>query len=152
MPYPTRTEVYTLFKNLETPPDGSKSFFSRFSPTVKFTAVGPPNSPYAAEYKSLSEFMEGGFAKLGQAVRPPGFKFRLVNGIEGVTVDEGSGMAAVMFDCVDTCTHSGVEYAQHYAWFVRFDEEGMIVEARAYLDHGYLDRVLGEELRRMGVY
>jgi ketosteroid isomerase-like protein len=151
MPYPTREEVYALFSLLETPPTGPPQFFARFSPDVKFFAIGPPTSRHAAEYASKDAFMAGGFAKLSKAVRPPGLKFKIVDGIEGVTVDEARGRAAVMFDTVDTFTHSGVEYAQHYSWHVKFNEEGMVIEARAYLDHGYLESVLGTELNRLGI-
>lgn len=151
MPYPTRNEVYNIFKLLENPPEGSKEFFEHFSPSVQFHAVGPPTSTHAENYNSKAEFLAGGFGKLSKAVRPPGIKFVIVNGIDGVTVDEARGMAAVMFDTVDTVTHSGVKYEQHYSWHVRFDEDGMISEAWAYLDHGYLEQILGSELKSMGI-
>ncbi len=45
-------------------------------------------------------------------------------------------------------TKGGVSYDQHYSWHVRFDEEGMIVEAKAFLDLQHLEEVLGGEVRR----
>lgn len=151
MPYPSRDEIFSIFQSLEDPPEGSKKLLDRFSANVKFTAVGPPTSPHAATYYSKADFLEGAFGKLGKAVRPPGIKFRLVDGIEGLTVDENRGLAVVMMDTVDTFTHSGVKYEQHYAWHLRFDSSGMITEVRAYLDHGHLEEVLGAELKKMGI-
>lgn len=151
MPYPTLEEVYAMFRGLEDPPDGSKTLFDRFSPSVQFTAVGPPTSPRAVTYSSKAEFLEGAFGKLGKAARPPGLRCKIVDGIDGITVDETRGRAAVMMDTVDTFTHSGVKYEQHYAWHVRFDTSGMITEVRAYLDHGHLEEVLGAELKKMGI-
>lgn len=152
MPYPTLEQVYDMFKLFEDPPEGSKRFFRDFvSPSVEFHAVGPPGSPHAAVYRSRDEFMAGGFGKLSRAVRAPGMKFRIVDGIDGVTVDEGRGRAAVMFDAADTVTHGGTPYRQRYSWHVRFGEDGLVTHVFAYLDHGYLDRVLGTELKRLGI-
>jgi len=152
MPYPTLEQVHDMFKLFEDPPEGSKRFFQdHVSPSVVFHAVGPPNSSHAAVYHSKEDFMAGGFGKLSKAVRAPGMKFKIVGGIDGVTVDEKRGRAAVMFDTQDTVTHSGTPYEQHYSWHVRFGEDALVTHVWAYLDHGYLDKVLGTELERLGM-
>lgn len=37
----------------------------------------------------------------------------------------------------------GSPYYQQYAWFLRFGDEGKVVQVRAYLDTATLDRGLG---------
>lgn len=39
MPYPTRQEVYDIFKNLGEPPNGIEKFFTYFSPDVKMGGI-----------------------------------------------------------------------------------------------------------------
>ena len=152
MPFPTREEAYNIFKLFESPPDGSRRFFEEFvSPNLEFHAIGPPTSSHAAVYHSKEDFLAGGFGKLGKAVKAPGMKFVIPGGIDGITVDEKRGFAAVRFDATDTVTHSGVPYQQHYSWHIRFGEDGIVSHIWAYLDHGYLQEVLGTELERLGI-
>lgn len=42
-----------------------------------------------------------------------------------------------------TCLN-GMPYNQQYAWIMRFDEKGTVVEARAYLDSALVQKAVDE--------
>jgi len=42
----------------------------------------------------------------------------------------------------DATCKNGMEYAQRYAWVLRFDEEGIVVQARAYLDSALVQKAV----------
>ena len=68
------------------------------------------------------------------------------------TVDlETVDLETVDLETVDTFTKGGVRYEQRYAWFVRFDEMGLMKEVRTWLDTFTLERVLGAERKRQGL-
>ena len=60
-------------------------------------------------------------------------------------------LETVDLETVDTFTKGGVRYEQRYAWFVRFDEMGLMKEVRTWLDTFTLERVLGAERKRQGL-
>lgn len=148
MPYPTREQVYALFQNLSNPPSGTHEFFTHLSPSVKYTIPG--HGRFAGVYTSRDAYFNGTWAKIRQALKPPGFTLVVTNGLDGVIAGQ-DGWAVVCLETRDTYTLSGVKYEQYYSWHCRFDEEGMIVEVRTYLDLGYLEEVVGTEMRKMGI-
>ena len=148
MPKPTRQEVYSIFKNLETPNGGTEEFFKSISPDVQYTVPG--HGRFAGTNKTKEDWYNA-LSKFRSVLRPPGFTFCVVNGIDGVVGGGEDGLAAVMLETVDTVTKSGVRYDQHYAWICRFDNDKKVVECRAYLDLGYLEDVLGKEIELQGI-
>lgn len=48
-------------------------------------------------------------------------------------------------------TKGGVPYEQHYSWHCRWNEDGKIVEVKAFLDSEQLERVFGGEKKRQGL-
>lgn len=149
MGYPSKEDVYNYFKLFESPLGDSRTqFFDRWADDIVFHIPG--HGPFAATYNGKDAYMKGGFSKLSQAIKDPGFTFKITNGLDGVSASP-DGRAAVMFDTVDTYQKNGTLYDQHYCWFLRFDDGGCLKEAWAFLDLGYLDDTLGAQLRSMGI-
>ena len=149
MPYPTREEVYAIFKNLENPPDGVDKFFTHFSPDVKY--IVPGHGRFTGTFARKEDYYNATWAKFRPCLRPPGFKFVITGGLDGVVVDQEGKKAVVLLETRDTVTKSGRVYEQFYSWHCTFNEEGLVVECRAYLDLGYLEEVLGSEMTREGI-
>jgi hypothetical protein len=77
--YPSRDEIFSIFKPLE---DGnSAETFKRVSPDVDWTVMG--THPCAGRYRSLKEFQEATFSRLGKIMKPPGLKLKVRNVIGG---------------------------------------------------------------------
>ncbi len=148
MPYPTRHQVYKIFKNLENPDGGIEEFFKSFSPNVEYTVPG--HGRFAGYYPRKEDYYNATWAKFRQVLREPGFKFLIVDGEDGVITGQ-DGWAVVIMQTVDTVTKSGVVYDQHYSWHCKFNEEKLVVKCRAYLDLGYLEDVLGTEMKLQGI-
>ena len=148
MPYPTRQEVYDIFKNLEHPPNGIEKFFESFSPDVKY--IVPGHGRFTGTFHRKADYYNATWAKFRPCLRPPGFRFVVTNGIDGVITGE-DGWAVVLLETVDTVTNSGVPYDQFYSWHCRFNTDKKVVECRAYLDLGYLEDVLGTEMTKEGI-
>lgn len=146
---PTREEVYAIFQLLSNPPEGTSKFFDRHvSPDVQFTVPG--HGRFAGHYASKESYMNGTWSKIRQALKAPGFSLCVTGGLNGMVVGD-DGRVAVMLETRETYTVSGVKYEQFYSWHCRFDEEKRMVECRAYLDLGYLEDIVGTEMKRMGI-
>lgn len=123
---PARTEVEALFKNMET--QNYAEFFKHVSPNVDWTVMG--THPCAGRYASLSEFQQATFARLGAIMKDPGIRLMVRNVIGGGVESE---WATVELVAVAECKN-GFQFDNTYAWCCRFDDEGTIVQVRAYLD------------------
>ncbi|KAI9661318.1 MAG: hypothetical protein M1821_009645 [Bathelium mastoideum] len=144
---PSRQEVYVIFKNLENPDGGIELFLKSFHPEVKY--IVPGHGRFARSYDRLEDYAAT-FSKLRKVLRPPGFKFIMTNGIDDVITGE-DGRAVVRIETQDTYTASGVEYKQYYSWHLKFNDEKQVVGCRAYLDLGYLEDVIGSEMKKQGI-
>ena len=78
-PYPTREEITSLFKNMETGNYGK--MFERISTNVDWTVMG--THPCAGRYTSLQEFQQGTLARLGKIMKEPGLRLMVRNVIGG---------------------------------------------------------------------
>lgn len=148
MPYPTRQEVYEMFLHLSNPPNGIDEFFKWFHPDVKY--IVPGHGRFTGTFDRKEDYYNATWAKFRPILQPPGFKFIITNGIDGVLTAE-DGWAVVIIQTVDTITKSGVVYDQYYSWHCKFNEDKKVVECRAYLDLGYLEDVLGTEMTKQGI-
>ena len=142
MPYPTRTQIHSILALLSQPPLGSDQFFAHVRDNVTYTVTG--KSFLSGVWTTKSSYRAATWAKIGKLVKPPGIKLEITKGEEGIIIGQ-HGWATADLYTVDTYTISGVRYDQSYAWHMRFDESGMIVEVKVWLDTLTLENVLGEE-------
>jgi ketosteroid isomerase-like protein len=77
--YPSREDIASIFRHLET--GDSAETFKRVSPDVDWTVMG--THPCGGHYKSLKEFQEATFQRLGKIMKPPGIKLKVRNVIGG---------------------------------------------------------------------
>jgi ketosteroid isomerase-like protein len=77
--YPSRKEIASIFRHLET--GDPAETFKRVSPDVDWTVMG--THPCAGRYKSLKEFKEATFQRLGKIMKPPGIKLKVRNVVGG---------------------------------------------------------------------
>ena len=145
MPYPTRSEVHAIFANLHNPPTGTEEYFKYIHPNVNWTVTG--HSRFSGTWHSKADYHAATWAKIGDLLAPPGYVLEVPGGEEGVIIGQ-DGWTVVEMKTVGVKTRGGADYLQHYSWHCRFDDDHMIVEAKAFLDLGHLEEVLGGEARR----
>ena len=78
-PYPTRSEIEAIFKNMET--GNYAATFERISPNVDWTVIG--THPYAGQYTSLEDFKKYTLARLGKIMKEPGIRLIVRSVISG---------------------------------------------------------------------
>lgn len=78
-PYPTREEITSIFKNMET--GNYSEVFKHVSPNVDWTVMGM--HPCAGRYKTLEDFQTATFARLGKIMKEPGIRLVVRNVIGG---------------------------------------------------------------------
>ncbi|KAM3422360.1 hypothetical protein BST61_g2719 [Cercospora zeina] len=122
--YPSASEIHALFSRLATEPE---LFFKRVAPNVDWTVMG--THPLAGRYHSLSDFQQATFARLGKIMKAPGIRLKPRNVIGGGEQEWCTVELVVNGDC-----ENGLAFDNCYAWCCRFDDSGVIVEVRAYLD------------------
>nr|OQO23154.1 hypothetical protein B0A51_09640 [Rachicladosporium sp. CCFEE 5018] len=138
-PYPTAAEIHTLFAYLSTT-HGDK-FWSRVSPHVDWLVPG--SNAASGHYHALADWMAGAAGVLNKAFPEP-LQLVVTNVIGG-----GEQEWAVAELSADTTCKNGLPYHQRYAWVCRFDDKGVIVQAknqglqvRAYLDTELVQQAL----------
>ncbi|KAF2804174.1 uncharacterized protein BDZ99DRAFT_467546 [Mytilinidion resinicola] len=134
-PYPTAPEISAIFKNMET--GNYPEVFKRVSPNVDWTVMG--THPCAGRYTTLAAFQKGTLKRLGAIMKEPGIKLKVRNVIGG-----GEQAWAVVELVADAECKNGMPFENTYAWCVRFDEEGMVVQVRAYLDSAMVKQAVEE--------
>ncbi|GIZ37949.1 hypothetical protein CKM354_000137700 [Cercospora kikuchii] len=122
--YPDASEIHALFSNLSTQPE---TFFERVAHDVDWTVMG--THPLAGRYNSLSDLQAATFARLGKIMKEPGIRLKPRNVIGG-----GEQEWCTVELVVNGVCENGLAFDNCYAWCCRFDESGVIVEVRAYLD------------------
>ena len=146
MPYPTRSQIYSLLSLLSQP--ASDQFFAHVLDDVKWTVTG--KSFLSGVWTTKASYRAATWAKIGALLKPPGIKLRITEGEEGIIVGQ-KGWATADLYTVDTYTNEGVRYDQAYAWHMRFDESGLIAEVKVWLDTLTLERVLGGEVTKQNM-
>ncbi|KAF2084505.1 hypothetical protein K490DRAFT_59482 [Saccharata proteae CBS 121410] len=127
--YPSRAEIESIFKNMET--GNFDQVFKRVSPNVDWTVMG--------HYTTLSSFQSATFARLAAVMKEPGIKLKVRNVIGG-----GDEPWAVVELIADAVCKNDLKFENTYAWVMRFDEEGMVVQVRAYLDSTLVKQAIEE--------
>ncbi|KAJ9627705.1 hypothetical protein H2203_002917 [Taxawa tesnikishii (nom. ined.)] len=119
--YPSRAELEELVSNLDKGKGNQAAFLSRVSPNVDWEVMG------SGRFHTLKDWKEGALDPINSALKEP-LQLRVRNVIGG-----DREWAVVELTADSTCKN-GMQYPQRYAWVMRFDENGIIVQVRAYLD------------------
>ena len=133
---PSKSEIEALFKNLET--GNAAAFMEHVSPNVDWTVMG--THPCAGHYKSLKDFQQATFARLGAIMKEPGIRLFIRNVIGGGREEDWATVEMV----ADAECKNGFNFENTYAWCCRFDENGTIVQIRAYLDSWMVKQAIEE--------
>jgi len=133
--YPSTEEIKQIFQNMET--GNYEEVFKRVASDVDWTVMG--THPCAGRYRSLADFQESTFKRLGAIMKPPGIRLKVRNVLGGVDQE----WAAVELIAEAECKN-GLNFDNTYCWVMRFDEEGKVVQVRAYLDSTIVKQALEE--------
>ncbi|QIX01344.1 hypothetical protein AMS68_006861 [Peltaster fructicola] len=135
MSFPSRAAIKEQFQHMA---DGDyEAFFKKVSPDVDWTVMG--THPCAGRYHSLQDFQEATLKRLGAIMQAPGMKLALRNVIGGG--DQPWATAELVTNAV--CKND-FHFDNCYAWVVRYNEQGIIVEVRAYLDSWMVNQAIVE--------
>ena len=108
-----------------------RAFFERWSPTVDCRIMGTHS--LSGHYHTLSDF-RAQFARMAPRMQP-GISMELT----GLTV---SGRTAVV-ELLAKCTQmNGDPYPQTHCWVLRYDEAGLVGQARMYMDGVLIDQTI----------
>ncbi|MEX3010047.1 nuclear transport factor 2 family protein [Hoeflea sp. TYP-13] len=128
----TRDDVIDLFAHLET--GHADEFFQRVAEDVQWTVMG--THPLAGTYTSKEEFLNATFRRLDKILEQ-GVRLKVTH-----TYLEGS-TAIVEMESLSVAK-SGKPFNNIYCWIVAFNESGMIVGVRAYVDTALVKEVIDE--------
>lgn len=146
--YPDRKYVYEVFRLFFDPPEGTKKFFDYVDDDVHWQVTG--HHRFSGTWTSKKDYYDATWANINLLLADPGYKLEVPGGEQGVIVGQ-DGWSVIEMKTVGTKTKSGVPYEQHYSWHCRWNKEGKIVEAKAFLDADHLEKVLGGEQRKLGL-
>ena len=111
-------------------------FFTKVSPSVDWTVMG--SHALSGRYTSLESFQRSTFARLTSRMQE-GMALRITQ----VIVDD-SNRACVELSAEGSKQKNGKPFNNHYAWVVRYNDEGVIDEVRAYLDGHLVNEAINE--------
>ncbi|KAK5168402.1 uncharacterized protein LTR77_006972 [Saxophila tyrrhenica] len=131
-PYPTKNEIELFASSLST--SDPSPFFDRVSPNVVWDVMG--THPAAGHFTSLESWKKGALGVINDVLKSP-LQLRVINVIGG-----GDQPWATVELAADSVCKNGMEYGQRYAWLLRFDETGTVVQARAYLDSALVQKAV----------
>ncbi|MCJ1300722.1 hypothetical protein MMC08_003519 [Hypocenomyce scalaris] len=131
--YPSLEEVKSIFANWQPGGDPEK-FFAHVSDEVEWLVMG--HSKMSKLYTGKAYFRSTTFGLLNPILTTP-----LAMNVRNV-VGGGDQAWVVAEMTADSVCKNGMAYNQVYAWVCRFNEEGLIVEVRAYVDTQLLTEVL----------
>ncbi|KAK4894062.1 hypothetical protein LTR17_024863 [Elasticomyces elasticus] len=131
---PSRSEIEKLASHLAT--SDPSPFFERVSPDVVWDVMG--THPAAGHFTSLESWKKGALGVINERLKEP-LKLKVVNVLGGGDQD----WATVELEANSVCKN-GMEYPQRYAWVMRFDENGTIVQVRAYLDSALVQKAVDQ--------
>ncbi|KAI6865124.1 hypothetical protein KC338_g5185 [Hortaea werneckii] len=118
---PTKTEIETLCSHLGTA--DASPFFDRVSPDVVWDV--------------MEAWKQGALGTVNRILREP-LALKVVNVVGG---GRDQDWALVELEANAVCKN-GMPYPQRYAWVMRFDERGIIVQVRAYLDSALVQKAV----------
>ncbi len=128
----TEDYVAGLFERLRSGDSGG--FFEKVSDDVRWTVMG--THPLAGDYRSKENFLSHSFRRLN-----PLLKEGVVLKVKSLLVKDAT--AVVEMESLSTA-RNGKPFNNSYCWVTRFDEEGVIVEVRAYVDSALVQRLIDE--------
>ncbi|KAF2161821.1 hypothetical protein M409DRAFT_69615 [Zasmidium cellare ATCC 36951] len=131
MPYPSREEIQDLCSSLGTA--DASPFFNRVAPDVVWDVMG--TSQISGRYTSLDDWKKGAY-NVAQGFVKEHLTLTVVNVVGGA-----QEWAVVELEADAVCKN-GMKYPQRYAWVMRFNESGIIVQVRAYLDSLLLENAI----------
>jgi len=131
-----RTEaIADIFGRLSSP-DTQKDFFNQVSDNVDWWIVG--HTPMSGKYNSKQAFLDATFQVLNKKVLGGPLRLRTINVIGGGDSD----WATVEMEAIDAKCNNGMTYDMRYCWVVRFGQDGLIEQVRAYIDTDLLVRAI----------
>ena len=122
------------FSILATP--HTDDFWAKVSPDVDWTVMG--SHALSGHYTSLASFQQSTFSRLS-ARMADGIALHLVQ----VIVDPTTKAACVELRSEST-QKSGKPFNNRYAWVVRYNDDGVIDQVRAYLDGHLVNQAIEE--------
>ncbi|RMX89956.1 hypothetical protein D0867_15378 [Hortaea werneckii] len=137
---PTKTEIEALCSHLGT--SDPSPFFDRVSPDVVWDVMESQEEERKQTDRQLSKsqteaWKKGALGTVNQILRDP-LSLQVINVVGGGR-DQEWALVELKADAV---CKNGMPYPQRYAWVMRFDESGMIVQVRAYLDSALVQRAV----------
>ncbi|KAK8092384.1 uncharacterized protein PG998_014869 [Apiospora kogelbergensis] len=139
--FPDRHHIHAVFAHFLEPKQGVLKFLEHVDDAVDFEVTG--HSRFAGRWRSKQSYYDATWAHVDALLAAPGYRLQVPGGAGGIVVDPETGWSAVQMRTVDVATKSGVPYDQHYSWH--------IVEVKAFMDSDQLEKVLGGEMRRLGI-
>ncbi|KAF2813439.1 uncharacterized protein BDZ99DRAFT_568642 [Mytilinidion resinicola] len=133
-PYPTAENIRGMFTSA-----GNwdyDAFWSHVSPDFEWSVMG--SSIVSGTFRGIEEFKANSMDRITRAMKGP-VRPRVVN-IAGGGVQEWVAIESEF----EGEFKNGRPYNQCYAWFLRFDRQGKVVQVKAYLDTALIDRGLAE--------
>ncbi|GAP82655.1 putative ketosteroid isomerase [Rosellinia necatrix] len=143
--YPDRKYVADVFALFFDPPEGTKKFFEYVDDNVHWQVTGQHR--FSGTWTTKEDYYNATWANINLLLQPPGYKLTCPT----IVVDAETGWSVIEMKTVGVTTKGGVPYDQHYSWHCRWNTDGKIVEAKAFLDADHLEKVLGGEQRRQGI-
>ncbi|KAK1053574.1 hypothetical protein LTR74_016255 [Friedmanniomyces endolithicus] len=152
---PSRADIETLCSHLAT--SDQSPFFKRVSPDVvwdvmgthpaagHFTSLGEPSAISATPSSNMvliqspESWKKGALGVINERLQQP-LHLKVVNVVGGGADQE---WATVELEANGICKN-GMPYPQRYAWVMRFDDRGTIVQVRAYLDSALVQKAVNQ--------
>lgn len=108
-----------------------RAFFARWSPDVHCRIMGTHG--LSGDYRSLDAFRQQ-FARMAPRMDGP------------ITLDLSSVLVSGREAVVEMLAHcrqkNGEPYPQTHCWVMRYDDQGIVVEARMYMDGVLIDQTI----------
>lgn len=132
--YPSTAEIASIFDNFEKG-EPAKAF-ARFSPNVDCVVTG--THPCSGHFTTLAEFKENTTGRVSKIWKGPP-KMKIQNVVGGGEQE----WACIELTAEAEC-NNGLPFYNKEVMMVRFDEEGMIVQMRVYVDGALVSKMLEE--------
>jgi ketosteroid isomerase-like protein len=130
--------VAKLYENFST--GRESTFFDSVADDVQWTVMG--THPLAGVYNSKADFLKHTFDRLAKIIKGGS----VIMKIDHIYV---SGDTAIVEMTSTSVALNDRPYAQKFCWITRF-VDGLIVEARAYLDSVLVQQLVDENERPVG--
>ncbi|KAF2233128.1 hypothetical protein EV356DRAFT_560098 [Viridothelium virens] len=131
-PYPSKDEIAELATHLST--SDPSPFYDRVSPNVVWDVLG--THPAAGHFTSFESWKKSALGVANKFLKEP-LRFKVVNAFGGGEQD----WCCLELEAIDAVAKNGIPYPQQYCWLLRFDEHGIIVQVRAYVDSVLVNKI-----------